>query len=128
MFSVDGLGFGSAGALKEEPRQAAHGYSRLHRDKTRMDLESSPGLQASLTLRFNSELIIMRIHVRELLALVLLTTGLSRAMAQSLTSEVVEVGADYRVVEVVRSDVDAQGDAYSVTNRYTEVATGLNYW
>ena len=93
-----------------------------------MDLESSPGLQASLTLRFNSELIIMRIHVRELLALVLLTTGLSRAMAQSLTSEVVEVGADYRVVEVVRSDVDAQGDAYSVTNRYTEVATGLNYW
>lgn len=39
----------------------------------------------------------------------------------------VEQGADFRVVEWVTATTDESGDKLSITNRYTEVATGLHY-
>ena len=63
-------------------------------------------------------------RILSLMAVVLLWTG--RGWGQSL--EVLEVGPDDRVVQLVREELDAAGNAYSVTNVYTEVASGLNYW
>ncbi|MBN9692276.1 MAG: hypothetical protein J0M24_18675 [Verrucomicrobia bacterium] len=39
----------------------------------------------------------------------------------------VERGGDFRVVEWVTATTDESGETQSVTNRYTEVATGLHY-
>ena len=39
----------------------------------------------------------------------------------------VEQGADFRVVEWVTATTDESGEKLSITNRYTEVATGLHY-
>lgn len=40
---------------------------------------------------------------------------------------IVEQGADFRVVEWVTATTDESGEKLSITNRYTEVATGLHY-
>jgi hypothetical protein len=44
------------------------------------------------------------------------------------TIEVLETGPDDRRVQVVHEEIDASGVSMLVTNAYTEVATGLNYW
>ncbi|MBN9692179.1 MAG: hypothetical protein J0M24_18190 [Verrucomicrobia bacterium] len=42
-------------------------------------------------------------------------------------SVTVEQGADFRVVEWVTATTDESGEKLSITNRYTEMATGLHY-
>ena len=48
--------------------------------------------------------------------------------AQTETLEVLEAGPDDRLVQLVREEVDAAGTVFSITNQYTEVASGLNFW
>jgi hypothetical protein len=48
--------------------------------------------------------------------------------AQNAAPLVLERGPHHRVVEWLSWSADASGKPYALTNRYTELATGLHYW
>lgn len=58
----------------------------------------------------------------------LLFTLLGVAAASAQEAQILDRGADYRVVQSVLQLTNTQGEAYWSTNTHTEIGTGMHYW
>jgi hypothetical protein len=48
-------------------------------------------------------------------------------LMEAQTPEIVEIGPHHRVIETVSWEMDSAGDPVGITNRYTELATGMHF-